>query len=752
MNYPKNFICATQERGDLYHQMPAPYFRRDFMLAELPEKAEMLICGLGFYRLYINGTEITRGLLSPYIVNSDCNLMYDNYDLLPYLQTGKNLITVLLGNGMQNAIGGYVWDLEKAAFRSSPKFALELLMTNKNGEETSIISDGHFRTAPSPILFDDLRMGERYDATKENGDPTSLDYDDSSWRFAIGAELPRGIPTLCTTPPIVVEKTLHPVKIWEEDGGYIYDFGENNAGLTELCIEGTVGQKVILTHGEWIRDGKFTVDNIRFVRPEYADIPLYAQITEYTCHGKGVEKHIPSFTYYGCQYVRVTGITKEQATTDLLKFHIMHSDLKPIGDFACSDERLNRLLDMTRRSTLANFYHMPTDCPHREKLGWTGDANISAEHTLLYYKADLAYQEWLKTITTAMTTDGVLPGIIPTGGWGIAWGNGPSWDRIIVIIPYLLWKLRGNLEAAKFCEHEMLRHVYHLASTRDENGLLGYGLGDWCSPSPDPLNPKAPLHLTDTITGLDSIRRAGELFRALGRTETADYCVNLAENMRQAVLTYLYDKETGVLKGECQSSQAMALFYNIVEEEDKAKVFANLVKYIHAEDDHIDTGIFGAETIFTVLAEYGEVDLALHMITRPDAPSYGWMLERGMTTLHEGIVMKEIPESFNHHFYGHITGFFMKYLAGIRQNPKMEGDNTFIISPCFASTLEHAKASLETNYGTLSSSWTKNDDTITLDVVIPENMTGSVVAPCGYTLDRCGKSAKTGQYTLTKNA
>ena len=55
----------------------------------------------------------------------------------------------------------------------------------------------------------------------------------------------------------------------------------------------------------------------------------------------------------------------------------MHTDLKQVGDFSCSNDVLNKLHIMTRMSTLSNVQGVVTDCPQRAKNGWTGDASVS---------------------------------------------------------------------------------------------------------------------------------------------------------------------------------------------------------------------------------------------------------------------------------------------------------------------------------------------------------------------------------------
>ena len=220
--------------------------------------------------------------------------------------------------------------------------------------------------------------------------------------------------------------------------GWLYDFESKLCGRNKDKNQGRKRSDITVDHGDWIHRGEFDTSN-------YHKFTLRAihRETVYTLKGGETEVHVPSFTYYGFRYAYVTGITEEQATEELLTYLVMHTDLKENGDFECSDEIINALQKMVRVSDLANFYYFPTVCPHWEKNGWTGDAAVSAEHMLLNLTPENAYREWLFNIRDTQTETGKLPGIIPTGGWGYKWGNGPCWDQVMTMLPYMVYKYRG---------------------------------------------------------------------------------------------------------------------------------------------------------------------------------------------------------------------------------------------------------------------------------------------------------------------
>lgn len=325
MIFPMKFISASNEYGDFNHRVPAPYIRKQFFLEKAPDKAELLITGLGFYRVFINGTEITKSILAPYIGNPDDIIYYDHYDTKNYLNQGENVIGMILGNGMQNAYGGFVWDFDKVPWRSSPMTAMRLDAVLEGGEIVSIESDTSFRTHPSPLLENDLRSGDCYDARKSIDDWCLSTYADEDWNHVIQVTPPRGQKRLCEASVIKTYEKRKAVSIIPYKEGYLYDFGVDDAGICELRIKAKTGQKAELSYREWYHDGMLEEKNLMF--PEF-DSPYTDKVQNscYICRGGEEERYQPFFTYYGFRYVYVRGIKEEQATCDLLTFYIMGGD------------------------------------------------------------------------------------------------------------------------------------------------------------------------------------------------------------------------------------------------------------------------------------------------------------------------------------------------------------------------------------------------------------------------------------------
>ena len=722
-----NFICASKEYNTLEKNIPAPYFRKCFEINGAVDFAELIISALGFYEVYINGKNITKGMLAPYRSNPNHYIYYDKYCIKDYLVRGKNVIAVILGNGMQNSLAIH-WKYNEFSWRSAPKLSFDVNIKLKDGENLSFESDESVLTANSPIIFDDLHYGEYYDARYEIEDWNNIDFDDADWSNAFITDLPKGEVVLCTAEPIVAREETKPVSILPFENGYIYDFGYNDAGVCRLHIRGIEGQKIALKHFETFVDSKPYYDNIRFNDTENF------QEDRYICSGKGVETFLPRFTYHGFRYVYVEGISAEQATEELLTFVKFGSDIKQIGHFYCDNEIINKIQEATCRSDLANFYYFPTDCPHREKNGWTADASLSAEQMLLNFTPEKSYKVWLRNIYKSMTGEGKLPGIIPTEKWGYEWGNGPGWDNVIVNLPYYTYIFRNDLEILNDAAEPINKYLGYLYSKLDERNLISIGLGDWCQPSRREDNYSTPLLVTDSILVTDIAKKASYIFSVLKMQEYKEYADDLYARVAQGIKKHLIEHKSCIVYGDTQTAQAMALYYGMFEKAEKEKAVGHLVDLIHQSNDHLDVGVLGGRVIFRVLADNGYAELAYKMITRPDYPSYGNWIARGATTLWEGFWEEGKGKilSMNHHFWGDVSAWFYIYLAGLNINPSLNDFTKILIKPHFLNELNFVVAKYHHMYGCIKISWKKINGEIIIELEIPKLISAIIELPYSF--------------------
>ena len=734
------FIKATDKYCTLAEHVAAPIFRRGFELDGDAVEARLCLAVTGFYELYVNGENITRGFLAPYISNPDHVLYLDSYDIAPYLRQGRNAIAVILGNGFCNQDIAS-WEFARAPFRSSPRLALEAEIVTKDGG-VRIYSDESFKTAPSPILFDMYRLGVIYDAREEQCGFAHWDFDDSGWANASLADAPKGVITPSRARPIGLREELSPVHIerqsdfyslYYKDGrpmpecyipdGYLYDFGVNAAGVCRLKIKGERGQKITIRHGENLIDGRFDVGSTITIKADTPTLIGYLQTDVYILKGGEEEIFLPPFTYHGFRYAFVEGITGEQATPELLTYVVFNTVLPKRSYFECSDEVLNRLYEMAVRADYSNFHHFPTDCPHREKNGWTGDASVSAHQLLMTFDCADPLGVWLESARYAQTDEGKLPGIIPTATWGYAWGSGPAWDAAIINIPYYAYRYDGRMDIIRENAEMIDRYLHYIASRRDERGLVACGLGDWCQPRADGAPISAPLLLTDSIEVLDMAKKCAVMLDAVGESDSSAFARELAASMRGAIREHLIDPDTLLAAGECQTSQALALRFGLFTDMEREGAYRALIDMIRDKDGHVDCGMIGLRYVFHVLFEGGDADLALSMITRPDPPSYGSMIRLGGTALFESLIPNGLNESENHHFYGDIIHLFVAKLVGIRINPTLTDKDSAVVAPIVPRCIDRAHASYDFASGRLSVSWERTHaDYLCFNVTVPKGV------------------------------
>ncbi len=751
----KKFISATKERNTLLKHVAAPLMRKNFILKEIPDELIITVCGLGFYDIFINGEKITKGILAPYISNPDHICYYDKYDLLPYVKKGKNVIGFILGNGFKNNDGGFVWEFDAADFVGAPQLAFSI--EGKTGEEKILIeADESVKTHPSPITFDDIRCGTFYDATKEIEDWCSPDFDDSGWNNAFFSDTPRGKAKICEAEPVTVRQvhkaetfrkaTLdrsykhhqkydqknHPVKdrvFTEKDiNGYLYDFGFNSAGIPLLTLYNTKsGQVIELQHCEYINHKN---------EPSYTNllcyIDGYVQRDIYVCKGAEKETFAPPFTYHGFRAVFVTGLTEEQAKEDTVQYLECSSEFNERGNFSCSDDTLNKLQEMVRRSDLSNFYYFPTDCPQREKNGWTGDVTVSAEHMLLNFTCENSLIEYMNSVRAAQNEAGTIPGIVPTGGWGFAWGNGPIWDNVLVEVPYQVARYTGKEGILKESAASLMRYLHYASNKRNEKGLLCYGLGDWVKPKNG--REVATKEFVDSVMIYQFAVKASRVFDKIGMKAQKAFADGFAEELKRDIVKNYIDDENGFVANNAQSAYVLAIIHELFSEEGKKKAVENLVKDINDFGGMHDCGMIGVRYLFYVLSRNGHSDLAYKILVGTEGTCYGNFIKRGLKTLPESFTAFDENgdpyswQSINHHFLGDISHYFISDIAGIRVNDNFKDAKNIDIVPTFIDELDNAKAYFDSVCGRVEVQWEKKGNKALLKVDLPEGIYGEIKA------------------------
>ena len=701
-------------------ERPAPMFRRELTPDGKINKARVYICGLGYYELRINGQKVGDHLLDPGYTRYDRRDLYVTYDVTPLLKRGANAVGVILGNGWFNAQTRAVWNFHQAPWREAPKLLLSLVIEYADGRTAVICSDASWKTSTGPIVFDSIYGGENYDARLEKPGWDKPGFDDSAWQPAQIIAGPKGRLAAQMMPPIKADQILKPVKMTEPKRGvFVFDMGQNFAGFTELEVRGPAGTKVTLRHGERLfPDGSLDTRDIeQHVRR--LDRTQQYQTDNYFLKGGGTETWHSRFTYYGFQYVEVTNFPGRPAP-DAVRGVFIHSAVPVAGEFECSNPLLNKIWRATRWAYLSNLQGIPTDCPHREKNGWTGDAHLAAEQAIYNFMPAAVYTKWINDLGDEQQPGGELPGIVPTSGWGYSWGNGPAWDSAFELIPFYLYEYYGDTQPFRDHYDGLKRYVDYL-TTRATNGIVSIGLNDWA-----PFKTKTPADITSTGYYYRDARIVSLAASLLGKTDDAVKYSQLAEQIKKSFNATFFNADTGTYGNGSQTALSCALYQGLVGPGDQARVLENLVDNVEKQNGHIDTGILGAKYILNTLTDHGRAYVAYRMASQKDLPSWGWWIEQGATTLWE---QWNGTESRDHIMFGDISAWFYKALAGINPDPAAPGFKHFIIRPQPVGDLTFARAEYDSIRGKIVSDWKIEKGRFTLRVVVPPNATATICVP-----------------------
>lgn len=703
----------------------APLLRKSISLEEKNIKnARLYVSGVGYYEFFINGAHVSDRKLEPGYTHFDKRVLYSTYDVTSMLQHGENVLAAELGNGWLNIQSLSVWEFEKARWRMRPRMIAELRITYNDGTVQTIPTDRTWKTNSGACSFNNLYSGEVYDARLVHKGWTIPGFDDKKWMPAIEVEAPAKILTSQQMPPIRVVREVKPVSMRKiDDYTYIYDMGENMTGVCRLQVQGPTGTCVTLAHGELIHDdGTLNQGNIEiyFKReknglPQHVDPFERIQTDTYFLSGNGMETYEPRFTYHGFRYVEVASTRPLTLTQESLTGLCMHTDVEPVGNFACSNEILNKLVEASCNSYLGNLFSIPTDCPQREKNGWTADGYVGMDYGLLFYDGITVYEKWMNDFIDNQRERGDLSGIIPSSGWGYADWIGPVWDAALFIIPNNLYKYYGDTRAIEKMWDTCVRYLQYL-ETREKDGKLTYGIGDWVF-----YKAKTDTHFTSTaFYWLDNVLMAK--FADLTGHDGTKYRAK-ADNLKELINNEWFDAEKKMYANGTQAAQSVGLALGLVPEEHAQAVADNLVRMIRDNGHQLDFGMLGSKFVPAMLVKYGYADDAYKMIIRPEAPSWANWIHRGLTTLPETWVLdKDFKDaSLNHAFLGDISAWMMNSLAGINPHPKKPGFAGIIIRPQFINGISWAKGEYRSVRGLIRSEWKRESNQIELNIIIPAN-------------------------------
>ena len=708
---------------------PAPLLRKTFTVAQPIKRATVYVTGLGFYELHLNGGKVGDHEMDPGFTRYDRRVLYATHDVAPQIHRGVNTIGMMLGNGWFNYSVTNDWNYDKAPWRAQPKMILQLELELADGTTQTIVSDESWQTTDGPVMFNALLNGEFYDARREISGWDRNAAGNGDWVAAKVVAPPAGILSAQMAPPVRVTQTLRPVKLTQPSPGvFVYDLGQNLAGVAEITLRGPAGTVVELKYGEKLNpDGTLNQDELKM----YAK-PGDFQTDRYTLNGRGTEVWRPRFVYHGFQYVQITGFPGTPTLKNLLALG-MNAAFETSGQFECSKDLLNKIQHNTLWSARANFYSFPTDCPQREKNGWTGDAHLAAEACLYNFDMAANYTKWLRDIQDEQQTDGVLPCIMPTGGWGYKWGNGPAWDSAYLLIPWDLYLYRGDRRILGEHYENFKRYVDYV-NRRATNRIANFGLGDWC-----PAKTRTPARITSTGYFYRDAIIVADIAGLLGKKDDAEKYTALAADIKQS-----FNREFPEL--QTQTALGCALYQGLAEPANRPALVEQLVANVESQSNHLDCGNLGTKYLLHALSDNGRADVAYNIATQTTMPGWGYWIKNGATTLFEHWDDKTKEGlSRNHIMFGDISAWFYENLAGIQPDPTAPGFKHIVLKPSVVGDLKWVKAHYDSPYGRIVSEWESRRGTFTWKITVPPNTSATVYVPTSNVA-----SVKEGGHPLAK--
>ena len=702
---------------------PAPYFRKEFPVAKKIVSARAYIAVAGLYELFINGERVGDHYLDPAYTRFDRRNLYVTYDVTKQIQPGINAIGVLLGNGWFNHQSTAVWYFDKAPWRNRPSFCMDLRIVYTDGTVETISTGKDWKTTPGPVLFNSIYTAEHYDANREIFGWNKPGFVDTAWKNVMYVHAPSNN---------IVGQSLHPIRFADtiffksmhkwSDTNYVFDLGRNIAGITSIKLSGEKGTIVKVKHGERLyKNGHVDQSNIDVhYRPTDSTDPFQTDI--YILEGGRTETFRPHFNYKGFQYVEVSSNKNIQLSKDDMTAYFIHSDVPAAGSIASSNTTLNKIWEAANNSYLSNLVGYPTDCPQREKNGWTGDAQINIETGLYNFDGITIYEKWMADHRDEQQPNGVLPSIIPTSGWGYEWGNGPDWTSTIAIIPWNLYLFYGDSRCLFDCYESIKRYVDHINDLYPD-GLCPWGLGDWI-----PVKSKTPVELTSTCyyyADVSILARTAQLFK---RNEDNKKYTALAQKIKYAFNKKYLDTSKAIYDAGFQTELSVPLLWDLVPAEYISKVARNLADRVIADSAKLDVGLLGTKAILNALSENGYADIAYKLASSTDYPSWGYWIKNGASTLYENWPIDAGTDiSMNHIMFGEISAWLYKGPGGIKPDPAHPGFKNILLEPHFVAGLDSFSASHTGPYGEINSSWKRMGDEIVYTVTIPPGSTASLM-------------------------
>ncbi|MCD8149382.1 MAG: glycoside hydrolase family 78 protein [Clostridiales bacterium] len=728
---------VTAEKAEDAAKSEGTYIRKAFTVNGEVKSAYLVSSAHGLYRAYINGQKVGRDEFAPGWTSYNERLLYQTWEITELLTEGENVIGVHLGAGWYK--GDMSFNHVRNLYGDRIAFGGQIIVDYMDGSREVIASDTSWRGSKSPVLFSEIYDGETYDARLEQDGWKEKGFDDSAWEAVTAVE--RDLSTLVSQKGCAVEEMtqVDPVAILTTpEGDTVIDFGQNLTGWCYFTVENAAaGDKVVLNFFE-------TLDAKGNVYTE--NLCLAKETITYVCKGGEKEVFHPHFTFQGFRYAKVASYPGEVKKENFTAWAV-HSAMRQIGDFSCSNPLINQLQHNILWGMKGNFLDIPTDCPQRdERLGWTGDAQIFCRTAAFLMDTYTFYSKWLKDVMNDQTPEGAVPHVVPdilTGHSGEDWLNSQgtvgstAWADVAVINPWTMYLVYGDLEIIRRQYDSMKKWISFMGEHSTEDCMFSYALqfGDWVALDAEEGSyfGATPTAYTCAAYYCYSTDLVAKMAEALGETEDAKEYQALFERLKAAFVRHFFQKN-GELTVQTQTAHIVALYFHLVPEEYKDITVKNLKKLLDAEDGHLVTGFIGTPYFTHALSENGCLDEAYDLLLKEDFPSWLYQVKMGATTVWEhwdglkpdGTMWSPDMNSFNHYAYGSVGDWLYRVVGGLEIDEKMPGYKHYYVQPQIGGGLDWAEVSYESIYGKIVNRWKKSGNQVTLDVMVPVNTAATI--------------------------
>lgn len=699
----------------------AIYLRKTFYVQEDVMNATIKLSALGIYKAYINGVELDEQVFLPGRTSYKYRVQYQEYEVRELIKKGENVLAIQLCSG---------W------YKKIPMAYCNLKLSYLNGSVEHIMSDSSWKLKHNgPLEFNDMKLGEIYDARKDLGEWKLAGFDDSGWLDAVTSEY---LGTLVETEGerILEHEQFAPVKvIHTPKGEKVLDFGQNIAGYMQFKVSGKSGHVVKMIYGETLdENGNFTVSNLNFTKnKKTGNLP---QTVEYILKN-GEQEYKPQASVHGFQFVKLENWTEEIKLENFTAIAV-YSNLKQTGEFKCSNEKINKLISNIRWSTKSNFLDIPTDCPQRERAGWTGDImvySVPATYQMHTYKF---LNKWMKDVILEQGRDGRICNIVPDGGMPTFMDGAAGWSDVIVKVPWVLYEFYGDKEVLEMAYPAMQKHIAFMEKRAKRRKLwnktkgkhwnylidCGFHWGEWLEPgSSMPTSAMKGFIAPDVEVASAyyawSTRKVAEISEILGKTTEAEKYHELSKKIIAAYRKEFLPKGIVNAKRQCRYVRPIAL--DLADPKYKEEIARDLNHAVIENQYHVGTGFLSTCHICNVLTEYGYTETAYKLIENQEKPGWLYEVNQGATSIWENWYGKDeegkVKNSFNHYSPGAIVAWFYSRCAGIRAIEP--GFKKILVEPKPGGTLKWAECSYESPVGKIVSNWKIVQGIYEFDITVP---------------------------------